>query len=128
MEKDKVVKPPPSEGARRATGDGGGDVGKKPQRFSARLKTQIVLRLLRGEDLELLSREFGTTAAVISEWREQFLFAGTAVMKKRSEPESEEARRLKQMLGEATMDCELLREKIARMEKNHPLSLRRSKK
>jgi hypothetical protein len=30
-----------------------------------------VLRLLRGEDLETLSRELGVTAATLSGWREQ---------------------------------------------------------
>ena len=38
-------------------------------RFSARRKTETVLRLLRGEDLELLSRELGVTAATLSAWR-----------------------------------------------------------
>ena len=71
----------PLDGARRATGDGPGQQGKK--RFSARRKVEIVLRLLRGEDLELLSRELGVTAARLSKWREQFLNAGRAVLKKR---------------------------------------------
>jgi transposase-like protein len=38
-------------------------------RFSAKRKTAAVLRLLRGEDLELISRELGVTAATLSEWR-----------------------------------------------------------
>jgi transposase-like protein len=53
-------------------------VGKGPKRFSARRKVEIVLRLLRGEDLELLSRELGVNAARLSKWREQFLTAGWA--------------------------------------------------
>lgn len=61
------LKPRPTEeGARRATEDGPGQ-GKK--RFSARGKVEIVLRLLRGEDLELLSWELGVTAAFLSEVR-----------------------------------------------------------
>src|SRR4030042_4085501 len=52
--------PGPSEGAPRATGDAPGQQGKK--RFSARRKVEIVLRLRRGEDLKLLSRELGVTA------------------------------------------------------------------
>ena len=46
--------------------DDPGLVGKGSQRFPARCKVEIVLRLLRGEDLELLSRELGVTAARIS--------------------------------------------------------------
>ena len=49
----------PSQGARRATGEGSTNGWQKPQRFSARQKTEVVLRLLRGEALDLVSRELG---------------------------------------------------------------------
>jgi transposase-like protein len=39
--------------------------------------------LLRGEDLELVSRELGLTAARLSQWREQFLAGGQANLKAR---------------------------------------------
>lgn len=35
-------------------------------RFSSRLKTEAMLRLLRGEELDALSRELGVTAATQS--------------------------------------------------------------
>jgi hypothetical protein len=57
--------------------------GGKSKRFSARLNVEIVLRLLRGEDLEPLSRELNVTAARLSKCRAQFLSAGRAVLKKR---------------------------------------------
>lgn len=43
-----------------------------PKRFRARHWTQAVLRLLRGEDTDLASRELGVTAAR----RDTFLEAG----------------------------------------------------
>ena len=43
-----------AEGARKATGDAAGR-----GRVSARRKRETVLRLLRGEDLESVSRELG---------------------------------------------------------------------
>ena len=52
-------------------------------RFSARCKTATVLRLLRGEDLELLARELGVTAATLSAWRDDFLAGGQAALKSR---------------------------------------------
>ena len=52
-------------------------------RFSARRKTEAVLRLLRGEDLDTLSRELGVVAATLSGWRDAFLDGGTAAMKSR---------------------------------------------
>ena len=44
--------------------------GRGPRCFSAKRKTEVILRLLRGEDLDALSRELGGTAAQISGWRE----------------------------------------------------------
>ena len=38
------------------------------RRMSARRKQDAVLRLLRGEDLELVSRELAVTAAELSGW------------------------------------------------------------
>ena len=46
-------------------------------------KRETVLRLLRGEDLESVSRELGITAARASQWRDQFLAAGQASLKSR---------------------------------------------
>jgi transposase-like protein len=118
--------PGPSEGARRATGEGPGQGNK---RFSARRKVESVLRLLRGEDLELLSRELGATAARLSKWRDQFLRAGQAELKKRpQDPRDEEIVRLRQKLGEVTMDNELLQKKIEHLEDDRPLPRRRSRR
>jgi transposase-like protein len=78
-------------------------------RFSARRKTETVLRLLRGEDLELLSRELGVTAATLSAWRDDFLAGGQAALKSRSaDDRDDEIARLRAKVGELTMDNELL--------------------
>ena len=71
-----------AEGARRATGDAAGN--GRGGRFSARRKRETVLRLLRGEDLESVSRELGITAARAAQWRDQFLAAGQASLKSRA--------------------------------------------
>ena len=44
----------------------------RQRRMSARKKQEAVLRILRGEDLEVVSREVGTTAADLSAWRDGF--------------------------------------------------------
>ena len=44
-------------------------------RFSSRRKAEAVLRLLRGEDLDLLSRELKVTPSTLSGWRTAFLSA-----------------------------------------------------
>jgi hypothetical protein len=45
-------------------------------RWSVRRKEQVVLRLLRGESLDLLARESGRPTGRIAGWREEFLQAG----------------------------------------------------
>lgn len=77
--------PSPSEqqGTRRATeGSEGGRM--KKGRFSAKRKLEAVLRLLRGEDLETVSRELGVTAAMLSGWRARVLLSSEAELKERS--------------------------------------------
>jgi hypothetical protein len=49
-------------------------------RMSRQRKTAAVLRLLRGEDLEMVSRSLGVTAATLSGWRDAFLAAGEAAL------------------------------------------------
>jgi len=121
--------PGTAEGARRATGDGPGIIGKGSQRFSARRKAEVVLRLLRGESLELLSRELGITAARMSSWREHFLQSGQAALKKQPQDgRDREIARLQQKLGEVTMENELLQKKIERLESGLPLPPRRSRR
>jgi Transposase len=111
----------PSQGVRRATGEGSKNRWQKPQRFSARQKTEVVLRLLRGEPLDLVSRELGIPAARLTAWREAFLDAGQDTLQKPSlESHDRELARLRQKLGEATMEIALLHEKIGRLETNRP--------
>ena len=118
----------PSQGARRATEEGSKN-GKKPARFSARQKTEVVLRLLRGEALDLLSRELGLPAAHLATWREAFLAAGQEALKTHLlDNHDRELGRLREKLGESTMEIELLREKMARLETSRPLAHRRSRR
>ena len=119
----------PSQEARRATGEGSTKGWQKPQRFSARQKTEVVLRLLRGEPLDLLSRELGIPAARLTTWRAAFLDAGQEALKKQPlDSRDRELGRLREKLGEATMEMELLREKIGRLETSRPLRPRRARR
>ncbi|MBZ4408974.1 transposase [Myxococcus sp. XM-1-1-1] len=90
-------------------------------RFSAKRKKEAVLRLLKGEELDALSRELGVTAAVLSEWREKFLAGAEANLKSREpEPADDEVLRLKAMVGALMMKTELLAEKARLLEGNAP--------
>lgn len=114
----------------RATHNAGvnGPAVDRRGRMSAKRKQSAVLRLLRGEDLELLSRELGVTAAELSSWRDGFLAAGEASLKSRvSDSRDAENSRLREKVGELTMTRELLETKIERLEQGHPLARRRRK-
>ena len=113
--------------AERAQGAGrGGPAPGHRRRMSARRKQDAVLRLLRGEDLELLSRELGVIAVELSGWRDAFLAAGEASLKARPADARDAAiGRLKEKVGDLTMANELLGAKIERMETARPLAQRR---
>lgn len=97
-------------------------------RWSSRRKTEIVLGVLRGEDLDALSRELGVTAATIASWRDQFLASGQAGLRSRPADErDEEIARLRAKVGEITMANELLRERARRVEADSPFGPRRSR-
>ena len=85
-----------------------------------------MLRLLRGEDLETVSRLLGVTAATLTTWRDAFLAAGEAVLASRpGDGETLESERLKARLGEMLLKHELLEQKITSLEAGRPLARRR---
>lgn len=97
-------------------------------RFSAKRKRDAVLRLIRGEDLDLVSRELGVTAATLATWRDKFLEGGLGSLRSRpADDRDERIRTLEQQLGRTVVDNELQREKIRRLEEGLPLGRRRSK-
>ena len=118
-----------SEGARRAT-----EVAPESSaragagRWSAKRKVSVILELLRGADLESTSRRYRVTAATLIEWRDRFLTSGEVGLKSReAEVEDEERRRLKSVVATVSVENELLREKIARLENGRPLVSWKSK-
>ena len=95
-------------------------------RWSLRRKTEVVLRVPRGEDLDALSRQLGVTAGAIARWRDEFLAGGQAAVKSRPSDERDgELARLRAKVGELTMENELPREWARRAEGEHPLGRRR---
>ena len=99
-------------------------------RMSRQRKRDAVLRLLRGEDLDTVSRSLGVTAATLGGWREAFLDGGEASLAaKPMDGEERESDRLKARLGEMLLKTELLEQKIALLEGNGgPLARRRPRR
>ena len=73
-----------SEGGRRPTGEEPAATPPDvPQRWSSRRKAETVVRLLKGESIDALSRETQQTAAKLAEWRDAFLAGAEAGLKGR---------------------------------------------
>jgi transposase len=89
----------------------GKDLRSQP-RWSAGKKTEAVLRLLRGEPMEELSRELQVEAHRLAAWRDDFLAAGKQGLKGQRPDRSPDDRALKQAerkIGQLTMENEVLR-------------------
>jgi hypothetical protein len=86
-------------------------------RWSSRRKTEVVLRLLRGETLDALSRELGVSSARLAEWRDEAVAAMQAGLQSR-EPDHRDGfiHDLKAKVGDQSMQIELLERKIEILE------------
>ena len=80
-------------------------------RWSANKKIDVVMRLLRGESLEDVSRDVGVEAHRLAAWRDDFIESGKTGLKAKR-PRTESDQRLaeaERKIGELTMDNEILR-------------------
>ena len=118
------------EGARRATGGrSAGQAAEPPRpakRWTRTRKREVVMRMIRGEPVEALSRELGVEVYRLEEWREMAM-AGMdgglrAKKKEATEVLLDEAHKA---YGRAMMENELLRERCRRL--GIPLPPKRSK-
>ena len=122
--------PGETEGGRRPTGVSPGEIGVGPlgqgQRWTAARKREVVLRLFRGEPLDLISREVGVELYRLEKWRDAALAGMEEALKARNgDPLKAELDTAMQRIGELTMENELL---WVRVRRPGPLAKRRSKK
>ena len=95
------------------------------QRWSVARKREVVLRLMRGESAELLSRELGLPVFRLEQWRQRAEAALEGALKEReADPAEGQLAAALQRIGELGMEVELLR---AKMERPGPLARRRSR-
>jgi transposase len=85
------------------------------KRWTASRKIEVVLRLLRGESLDTLSRELGLEIYLLEEWRTKALQGMESGLKARAEdPLEAELDKAKKRLGELLMENELLQIKASK--------------
>jgi hypothetical protein len=78
-----------------------------PERWSVQRKMELVLRLLRGEGLDAVSRESQIPAHELESWKRVFLDTGTRGLRTRAEPEERELTLARAKIGELMMRLEL---------------------
>ncbi len=78
-----------------------------PERWSIPRKTELVLRLLRGEPVDVVSRESQIPAHELEGWKRVFLETGARGLKSRAEPEERELTLARAKIGELMMRLEL---------------------
>jgi len=127
--RSKGVTPARTQGARRAPGESGGGALGVGQRWSAGRKREVVLRILRGESLDALSRELGVEIYRLEEWRDKALSGMDLGLKDRQQdPLSHDLDAAKRHIGELSMENALLRERARALEEKRPLATRRSRR
>jgi transposase-like protein len=113
--KSTTPTPAAGEGGRRPSDAAAG--AAKPKRWSARRKREAVMRLLRGESLDALSRELGVETYRLESWRDKALNGMDEALKSRDgDPLQAELDKAMKRIGEITMDNELLLERCRRQE------------
>lgn len=99
-----------------------------PERWSAKAKAEVVLRLVRGEAVDAVSREVQVPAHELEAWRRTFLEAGGEGLKKRyGEGDARLLKQAQAKVGELAMKLELVEmllekrgygEELARLKKS----------
>jgi transposase len=90
----------------------------------------VVLRILRGESIEELSRELGIEVYRLEQWRDRALSGIDAALRERqsADPREVEYETALKRIGELSMENELLRVRCRAQEQRSPLGRRRSPK
>ena len=86
---------------------------KRPERefrWSVRRKADAVMRLLRGEDIDVVARELRIEAHRLAAWRDEFIAGGAEAMKARpEEPADRRLRDAERQIGKLMMELEVWR-------------------
>jgi transposase len=120
----------PKNNPKLPTGSGEKAEPKVMQRWSAARKREIVLRLLRGESLDVVSREIGVEVYRLERWRDKALASMDAGLKERADDDPLQVGldAAHKRVGELSMEVELLRAKIGRLEAGTPFHRARSRR
>lgn len=102
------------------------ETGIATKRWSASRKKEVVIRLLRGEKGDDVSREVGVPLSTLEEWKSTVVDGMEISLKAhKSNPLQDELDRAKKKIGELSMENELLWQ---RARKKNPFPMGKSRK
>jgi hypothetical protein len=106
----------------KTTGPGreAADTPDLPERWRAQRKRELVLRLLRGEGPDALSRESHVPAHELETWKRVFLEHGTHGLRSGGQPEEGALTLARAKIGELMVRLELAERLIALMSRQGP--------
>ena len=85
-------------------------MAKAKTRRSVGLKERAVLRLLKGEDMELVSREMGVAMHELSRWRDKYMLAGRENLKSHpKDPVNAEMEQRDRLIAKLALENEILK-------------------
>jgi len=79
----------------------------KKTRMSSARKEELVMRLLRGEDLETVSRESGIAMHLLQQWRDSYTQAGREGLK--AHPGKPVENDLQRLIKQQALEIEILK-------------------
>jgi len=105
-----VAKKKRSKRSRKPTQPSASKESKPVLRWSKERKLEVVLRLLRGESVDAISREVGIESYRLEQWKEEALVAmkGGLGTRRKQDPVQEKLDAALKRVGELTMDMELM--------------------
>jgi transposase len=96
------------EGARSATG-GDPSAAAEVKRWSTNRKREVVLRLLRGESVDAISREVSVPIYKLEQWRDRALNGMESGLKEReNDPIERQLDEANRRIGELVMEVDIL--------------------
>jgi hypothetical protein len=100
------------------------------KRWTATRKQEVVLRILRGEPLEALSRELGVETYRLAQWRDRALGGLEQALRERQTADTRavELEAALKRIGELSMENELLRHRCRTQDQRGPLGRTKSPK
>lgn len=92
-------------------------MSKKKKRRSVTTKEQAVMRLFKGEDMELVSRETGYAMHELSQWRDKYMLGGRENLKSHpNDIRDKELEQRDQLIAKQALEIEILKKARAVME------------